>query len=85
MKKYDISIEEILKHKDLIITQCPGKNFPWERFINRILDIPQYKYDSIEYAYKLGWIKSLHSPEELVDFGDFLTILKNFYKSIRGY
>jgi len=84
MKKYDISIEEILKHKDLIITQCPGKNFPWEKFTNKILDIPQYKYDSIEFGIKTGLIKNSHRPDEIVDFGTLLTILKNFYEVIKN-
>ncbi|HPB34646.1 MAG TPA: peptidoglycan recognition family protein, partial [Caldisericia bacterium] len=84
MKKYDISIEEILKHKDLIITQCPGKNFPWEKFTNKILDIPQYKYDSIEFGIKTGLIKNYHRPDEIVDFGTLLTILKNFYEVIKN-
>ncbi len=86
MEKYKIPLERVLRHKDIVTTDCPGKNFPWERFSNKLVDIPQYKYDSIEFAYKLGWIKNLHSPDEPLDFGTFLTILKNFYEVIKnGY
>jgi len=84
MRKYYIRVENVLRHKDIIQTQCPGKNFPWVKFSNNLLDIPQYKYDAIEFGLKLGLIKNYHSPDEEVDFGTLLTILKNFYKVIRG-
>ena len=35
-QQYSIPLDRIRKHKDQYATDCPGKNFPWDRFISEI-------------------------------------------------
>jgi len=84
MRKYEIPPERVLRHKDIVQTKCPGKNFPWEKFSKYLLDINSFKQNSIDFALKVGWIKNSHSPDEVVDFGTLLTVLKNFYDFLRS-
>lgn len=82
VKKFNISIEKILKHSDIVSTSCPGKNFPFEELKKKIINEVKndWKKDSIIFAKERGWIKSEHNPDENLDFGTFLTVLKNFYE-----
>ena len=36
MARYDISAEDVLRHGDCKSTACPGKNFPWNRFLGDV-------------------------------------------------
>ncbi|MGC8943901.1 MAG: peptidoglycan recognition protein family protein [Caldisericia bacterium] len=84
IKKYFILPSNVLKHNDIVTTDCPGKYFPWNILINRLFGIPQYKYDAIDFALKVGWIKNYHDPSEPIDFGTFLIVLKNFYEGLKN-
>lgn len=37
-KQYNIPIDKIRKHSDHYNTECPGKLFPWEAFMNAVRD-----------------------------------------------
>lgn len=82
MVKYGVKKENVLRHKDIIETQCPGKFFPWDSF-KKLIEIEQWKFDALEFGKKIGLIKSEHNPYELVDIGTLLAVLKNFYEIIK--
>lgn len=82
VNKFNISFEKVLRHSDIVSTSCPGKNFPFEELKKKIISIVKndWKREPIDFARKRGWIKSEHDPEENLDFGTFLAVLKNFYE-----
>lgn len=84
LEKFNIKPENILKHSDIIKTNCPGKNFPFDEFKRRIkmnLNSIPWKRDVVKFAKDRGWIKGEHDFDEIVDMGTLLAVLKNFFDS----
>lgn len=62
VNKYKIPSTKILRHKDLLNTLCPGKNFPFKQVIQEVynmksfpdVDQSRWSYEGIKYAVESG-------------------------------
>lgn len=82
VKEFNIQLNRILKHSDIVPTNCPGKNFPFMELKKRVEESLSngWKESAIKFLKEKNWIKSYHNPSEIVDFGTLAQVLKNFYE-----
>jgi len=77
---------QVIGHKDVMPTACPGKNFPWEELKERLEGkemAEQWKLDIIENAKKEGIITSDHEPDAPATKWFVLAVVLNLLKKIR--
>lgn len=81
-KEFFVPVKRILKHSDIVPTNCPGKNFPFEELRKRVEENlkTNWKEEAVKFIRERSWIKNDHKPTEIVDFGTLAQILKNFYE-----
>ncbi|MBO8158814.1 N-acetylmuramoyl-L-alanine amidase [Thermosyntropha sp.] len=76
---------EVVGHKDVMPTSCPGKKFPWAELRRRLEVGPmpeQWKVEIIERAKKAGLITSDHNPDELASKWFVLAVALNLLKVV---
>lgn len=78
---------EVVKHSDVMATECPGLHFPWSSFKKRLEGGPvieQWKLDIITNAQKEGLITSTnHKPDDVPTKWFVLAVCLNMLKAIR--
>lgn len=81
-KEFSVPVKRILKHSDIVPTNCPGKNFPFEELKRRVEENlkTDWKEEAIKFIKERGWIKNNHKPTEILDIGTLAQVLKNFYE-----
>lgn len=81
-KEFSVPVKRILKHSNIVPTNCPGKNFPFEELKRRVEENlkTDWKEEAIKFIKEKNWIKNNHKPTEIVDFGTLAQVLKNFYE-----
>lgn len=81
-KEFSVPVKRILKHSDIVPTNCPGKNFPFQELKRRVEENlkTDWKEEAIKFIKEKNWIKNNHRPTEIVDFGTLAQVLKNFYE-----
>jgi N-acetyl-anhydromuramyl-L-alanine amidase AmpD len=85
MKRHNISIEHIKKHCDYAhYKSCPGKVFPWERFISKLKDNEHWGDKYIKKLKELEIISSEHKGNETVEWGEFAVTLLKSIDFIKG-
>jgi len=79
---------EIVKHKDLQPTDCPGDKFPWEDLLDR-LQKPKpegpanWKMDLVRKAKEAGLIEQDHNPDEPAPKWFVLAVALNLLEAVR--
>lgn len=85
----DYNVKTILKHKDIVNTDCPGKYFPWDTFIKKVFssDFDKESDESWKWCIDNGIFK----PDNTSDYAtrpisrkEFAVFLKRFYNIIGG-
>ncbi|MDI6860401.1 MAG: peptidoglycan recognition family protein [Caldisericia bacterium] len=81
-KDFSIPVKRILRHCDIVPTNCPGRNFPFEELKERVQSNlnSSWREEAIKFIKEKNWIKNDHKPTEIVDLGTLAQILKNFYE-----
>lgn len=81
-KEFSIPVNKILRHKDIVPTNCPGRNFPFDELKIRVEKNlnSNWKDEAIKFIKEKNWIVNEHKPTEVVDFGTLAQVLKNFYE-----
>lgn len=79
--------KNILGHRDIIQTECPGNNlYSLLPMIRKEVFMEQWKIDAIKNAGNRGWIKSpeihLNNPDRNVSIAELCAILMNFYNTL---
>ena len=81
---------QVLRHKDVDATACPGRNFPWQVFKQRLEDkqmqIPEWKLNIMRDAEKTGLIdpKAGHKPDDTATKWFVLAVGLNLIKALKG-
>lgn len=83
-KKYNLTKNNVYRHKDLMATDCPGKNFPFDKVVDGTVEndsTPKEKTIKKKYS---GTFPKLPS-RGYFEFGDKGTQVKNLQKFLNWY
>lgn len=78
---------DIIGHKDVMATACPGRLFPWDKLWTMLkgeVEVPEWMRKIMEDARAIGLITSDHNPNEPATKWFVLAIALNVIKIIRG-
>lgn len=95
-KKYNIPRERVLRHKDVVRTLCPGKNYPYQQIVNAVYEqekpvTPEPPksnwYDtSLEYCVKNGLMRGDEHgmrPNEPVTRAELAAVAMNLLEQVK--
>lgn len=82
---------EVVGHRDVMATACPGDMFPMER-IKQLIGgnsmvtgpIQGWETQHIQLAVQNGFFSQLHDPREPLCYSELAAILNNFYAKLGG-
>jgi len=93
MNTYGVPIEKVMLHRDIVSTDCPGKQFRENEFrrllmgemisppFKDVTDSTRYSYESICLMKQLGWMKGnekgYFKPKDPISREDMACLLKN--------
>jgi len=78
---------ELIGHRDVMATDCPGEKFPWTELQKRLEENPvaeQWKLDIMEEAKNTGIISSEHKPDDRADKWFVLAVALNVIKVLKN-
>lgn len=82
---------QVIGHKDVMPTACPGKNFPWSDLKNRLEEkqmpeVPAWKKKIMDDAAKAGLIDPAagHAPDEPATKWFVLAVGLNLLRALKG-
>ena len=90
-KKYNIPIQNIMEHKDIVATDCPGKFFPWIKFQNDVKFLMENSGEVLEawnYFVKNGIYKSdgrIDYPTREISRKELAVIIIRLLKNLNLY
>lgn len=77
---------ELIGHRDVMATDCPGEKFPWTELKRRLEEnsvAEQWKLDIMDEARKTGIISSEHKPDDRADKWFVLAVALNVIKVLK--
>ena len=80
---------QIIGHKDVMATACPGEKFPLSQVIQRVTEPgnssePSWKLDIVKEARRAGLITSDHNPEDPAEKWFVLQVALNLLKTLKA-
>ncbi len=79
---------QVVRHRDLCATSCPGDSFPWDGLIQRLERgnqsvAEQWKLDIVQKAKEAGLITEDHNPDDTATKWFVLAVCLNLLKELR--
>ncbi|HZJ83998.1 MAG TPA: N-acetylmuramoyl-L-alanine amidase [Syntrophomonadaceae bacterium] len=74
---------QIIGHKDINPTACPGQHFPWPQLQEK-LTIPDWQQKLIKAALEKGLITEWHNPQEVAPKCFVIAVSLNILKKLGG-
>ena len=65
-KKYGLDKSHVRKHKDLMATSCPGKNFPYNKIISQKQPVPAASANSTKTACSTASNKTVYTKTQFI-------------------
>lgn len=89
MNYFGVALDHVKKHSDFVATDCPGKNFPFEQFIQELKEPMEFD-KAIDEAIRLNLIKPpvgidmKKYREENISLERMIVILIRLYHLLKG-